>query len=219
MLLENEAAGKELDAIREAFASALVEPLLHTPVLRILSDLQRRLDVLDIEGLSKLWCMAESAASIHQTSPSPFSAQTPEGSKSAPSSTPLGMSSPFIQVPNPTISDWIDFVDTYTSPIEPKLDHFNPSPENLRYYILAYLLSATFKDCSIIVKLDLLQISISSPSEMASNSVTVIDLDPKRVDKLKVWEKLDQEIVRTYALANKKTCIDAGKPRTRPDID
>jgi inositol-pentakisphosphate 2-kinase len=214
MLLKNEAAGKELDAFREAFASALVGPLLHTPVLRILSDLQRHLDALDIEGLSKLWTKAELAASSHQISPSSFSAQTPEGSKSAPSSTPLGMSSPLIQVPNPTISDWIDFVDTYTSPNEPKLDHSNPSPENLRYYILAYLLSATFKDCSIIVKLNLLQSSSSFPSEIAPTSVTVIDLDPKRVDKLKVWEKLDQEIVRTYALANKKTCIDAGKPRT-----
>ncbi|KAF9482829.1 inositol-pentakisphosphate 2-kinase [Pholiota conissans] len=203
MLSENEAAGEEFSVIRDAFASALVEPLLRTPVLHILSDLQRDLDALDIEGLSRLWRLTESSAILNQTNPS-------QASESVPTSTPLGVTSRCIQAPDPTISDWIDFVHNYSSPDKPTLDHSNPSPDHLRYYILAYLLSATFKDCSVIVKLDFLQ-SCTTASNVTPNSVTVIDLDPKKVDKLKDWEKLDQEIVRTYASANKKTCIDAWK--------
>lgn len=55
MFSDSEAAGMDLDTIGDVFASTLIQPLLRTPLLRILSDLQRNLDPLDIEGLSKLW--------------------------------------------------------------------------------------------------------------------------------------------------------------------
>lgn len=181
-----------LATICDLFAKTLIRPLIETPVLRILSDLQCNLDMLDIEGLSKLWRLAESSNPLYRKT---FMSQSPEMSSSKLPCTPIGESSPFIvNSPEPTLSDWVDFIDTYLSPTKPKLDHFNPLPENLRYYLLAYLLSATFKDCSIIVKLDFLQ----TTQEIRPGSVSVIDFDLKRMDKLKDWEELDMKIASTY---------------------
>jgi inositol-pentakisphosphate 2-kinase len=180
------------------FATALVQPLLDTPVLRILSQLQRNLDTLDIEGLSKLWRKVESAASEH------------DGAGSA-SFTPLGQNSPFTQILEPTISDWSDFLDKYLSSERKDMDHGHPSAEDIPYYLFAYLLSATFKDCSIIVRLDFLRPDDSSRQsvKVQPESVTVIDLDPKKLDKLKGWEELDKEIVNEYSTTvEKKICVD-----------
>ena len=178
-----------LATICDLLAKTLIRPLIETPVLCMLSDLQCNLDMLDIEGLSKLWRLTESS------NRKIFMSQSPEMSSSTLPCTPIGESSPFISSPEPTLADWVDFLDTYLSPTKPKLDHSNPLPENLRYYLLAYLLSATFKDCSIIVRLDFLQ----STQEIGPGSVAVIDFDPKRMDKLKGWEELDMKIASSYA--------------------
>jgi len=182
------------------FATALVQPLLDTPVLRILSQLQRSLDTLDIEGLSKLWRKVESTASVH------------DGAGSA-SFTPLGQNSPFTRILEPNISDWSDFLDKYLSSERKDMDHGHPSPEDISYHLFAYLLSATFKDCSVIVRLDFLRPDNSNSSRQSvkiqPESVTVIDLDPKKLDKLKDWEELDKEIVNEYSTAvEKKICVD-----------
>lgn len=63
------------------------------------------------------------------------------------------------------------------------------SEEELRYYILAYLMSATFKDCSIIIDM----------RADGEEKVKVIDLDPKSVQRLEKWKKLDSEIALAYA--------------------
>jgi inositol-pentakisphosphate 2-kinase len=181
-MLADNSKPEGLATICDLFAKTLICPLIETPVLRMLSDLQCNLDMLDIEGLSKLWRLPESS-------------QSPEMSSSTFPCTPIGESSPFINSPEPTLSDWVDFLDNYLSPTKPKLDHSHPLPENLRYYVLAHLLSATFKDCSIIVRLDFL----GTTQEIRRGSVSVIDLDLKRMDKLKVWEELDMKIASTYA--------------------
>ena len=193
-MLADNSNSEGLATIYDLLAKTLVRPLIETPVLRLLSNLQRNLDMLDIEGLSKLWRLTES--SNRET----FLPQLPDSSSSTP---PLGESSPFVNSPEPTLSDWINFLDTYLSTTKPELDHSNPLPENLRYYLLAYLLSATFKDCAIIVRLDFLR----ATQEMSPSSVVVIDLDPKRMNKLKGWEILDMKIANTYALSgNGKVC-------------
>src|SRR5258705_10355162 len=91
---------REIDGekIREIFADALSRVLLKTKVLHILSDLQRNLDVLDIEGLSKLWKEAEFAA-LKQNDTGLI--------------TPLGGKSQQNQISNPTISDWANILDIY----------------------------------------------------------------------------------------------------------
>jgi inositol-pentakisphosphate 2-kinase len=95
---------------------------------------------------------------------------------------------------DPTIAEWTQFVSTYLAAPSP------PPPAtvaHLRYHVLAYLLSATFKDCSVIVR-------------VPDGTATVIDLDPKSVDRLRKWERMDKDIVEAYgAVPDPKMCIDA----------
>jgi inositol-pentakisphosphate 2-kinase len=148
----------------------------------MLSTLQRTLDYLDIEGLSKLWQLSQSE------SDAPLS--------------PIGSNSP-----EPSLQDWITFTDMYLSSVTSPP---SPVPANLRYYLHAYLISASFKDCSIILRLP-----IDLDSDVISvqpGTVTVVDLDPKPMDRLRKWETLDAEIVGWYRLVKedeRKICIDA----------
>ncbi|RDB21529.1 Inositol-pentakisphosphate 2-kinase [Hypsizygus marmoreus] len=212
MIFDDSNAKEYNGDLREEFASALGPLLVGTPVLDTLSKLQRTLDVLDIEGLSRLWRLAEISAPLYRTTfASFFEQESLITGFSPPPSSPIGVSSLFLTSPEPTISDWSEFLDMYLSPTSADHNHVNPSIENLRYYLLAYLLSATFKDCSIIVRLDPLR-STNSPtaSMVKAERVTVIDLDPKSMARLRKWEKLDQEIVRAYAsVEERKVCVDA----------
>ena len=156
--------------IKESFISAIVPMLSQTPVLRTIAFLQRRLDPLDIEGLSKLCHHAENDSVFSE----------------------------------PTMDEWDEFVSK-SSEMD-QLDHSDPDRPRLRYYILAYLLSATFKDCSIIIRLDYL----GSPSitRVEQARVSVIDLDRKNVSRLETWEKLDWEIAESYTkLGQNKICV------------
>ena len=177
--------------IRHLFAEALVRPLLQTNVLHLISDLQRSLDVLDIEGLSKLWKEVELVGLTKNETGLV---------------TPLGGNSPHFQISDPSISDWTEFLNIYTSSRREILNYREPSPKDLGYYLLAYLLSATFKDCSIIVRLNFLR---SGDNDVGHNSIVVIDLDPKSMNKFRNWEELDKEIVAAYSPAQRKVCIDA----------
>ncbi|KAJ7481157.1 inositol-pentakisphosphate 2-kinase [Mycena galericulata] len=96
--------------------------------------------------------------------------------------------------PDPTLPEWLDFLAAYlASPAPPP----PADPAHLRYHILAFLLSATLKDCSVVVR-------------VPDGTATVIDLDPKSVDRLRKWEQLDREIVSAYAaVPDRKVCVDA----------
>ncbi|KAF9022532.1 hypothetical protein BDZ89DRAFT_1070588 [Hymenopellis radicata] len=178
------------DVVREAFADAMLPLLIDTPVLRVLNKIQRTLDALDIEGLSLLWKRAQTVAEV-----------TPNGYSVPPPAVGVG-------APNPTLADWASFIDNYLS--RPPFNHTSTNPEDLRYYLLAYLLSATFKDCSVIIRMDLLDPS-RPKTAVDPSKVTIIDLDPKNMNRLQKWEKLDQVIVEAYrevALEDRKTCVD-----------
>jgi inositol-pentakisphosphate 2-kinase len=216
--------------MRENFCSALLPLLTGTPVLHTLSKLQRTLDSLDIEGLSKLWHEAEISSPIQSSKYSAFFESTTTEPKAEPeaqtdghaqkpngrtNSHPIGVSSVFLEAPEPEISDWVAFIDKYLSSNRPKPANGVPSVEDLRYYMLAYLLSATFKDCSIIVQMDILGGSpVPTKEEVKADTkmqerVRIIDLDPKGMVRLQKWEKLDSEIVHAYAgVGTKKVCID-----------
>ncbi|KIY71032.1 hypothetical protein CYLTODRAFT_487537 [Cylindrobasidium torrendii FP15055 ss-10] len=109
---------------------------------------------------------------------------------------------------NPTLADWTAFIDSYHSRV-----HFTseePKVEDLRYHLIAYLLSATFKDCSIIVRMPLLDPARTLETVNQEN-VTIIDLDPKNMDRLKKWHDLDTIIAWEYSTipeAERKTCSD-----------
>lgn len=203
----HEEATKPLSSeqIQEAFKDTLCNTLLQSPVLTVISKLQRTLDALDIEGLSKLWREAEIQA--YQSTLNTSDSEQPLSSERIPPPTPLGVPSAYLSTPEPSISDWVEFLDTYQSAQTAEMDHAHPRIENLRFYLLAYLLSATFKDCSVIVKLDFLRPGNTSKQEVYP--VTVIDLDPKSLDRLQRWEELDREIVSSYTSFDRKVCIDA----------
>ncbi|EKM82580.1 hypothetical protein AGABI1DRAFT_35200 [Agaricus bisporus var. burnettii JB137-S8] len=173
------------DRIQEVFKKALCDTLLQSPILSIISRLQRMLDVLDIEGLSKLWREAQ----LESLSDEQIQVL------------PLGVSQS-----EPGMTDWVDFVTAFESVEMKELDHDQPRTSNLRYYILAYLLSATFKDCSIIARLGLLK--PGNHSEIQEEPIRVIDLDPKSLNRLPRWEELDREIVMSYVPAERKMCVD-----------
>ncbi|KAG9318637.1 inositol-pentakisphosphate 2-kinase [Chiua virens] len=165
--------------VREAFVSALL-PALQTPVLDTLSNLQRSLDALDIEGIVRLHSM------------------THPGAKE------LGAVGR-----NPTLKELQDFVASYRS-VYCALDHSQLSPEHLDTYLTAYLLSATLKDCSIIIRIHRSDISGKSTNlNDRSRSIFVIDLDLKSVDRFEQWAKLDRKIVECYRNAGEhKVCVE-----------
>ncbi|KAI0094412.1 inositol-pentakisphosphate 2-kinase [Irpex rosettiformis] len=159
-----------LSDLRDAFTAALLPALLQTPILQKLSNLQQTLDPLDIEGLTALWSEASETAIP-----------------------PLGQG-----LAEPTLSDWDAFLDVYHTK-HSTMDHDHPDVANLRYYCLAYLLSASFKDCSIMIRV--------KPG--GETSVAVIDLDVKPIDRLHKWALLDAEIVQAYeGIAEPTKCVD-----------
>ncbi|KAI6109653.1 inositol-pentakisphosphate 2-kinase [Pisolithus sp. B1] len=153
------------NGFKETLTETLTSLLLDTEVLDIISGLQRTLDELDIEGLAKLYSMT-----------------TSDDARS-------GLAS---VVADPTPEDWRDFVACYQTGYR-TWDHANPDPKNIQYYLMSYLLSATFKDCSIILRFS--QCDQSLPS---ARSVSIIDLDLKPMRKLRGWEELDRMIVEGY---------------------
>lgn len=186
--------GDNPDQLSANFISSIVPLLVETPVLRTLAKLQRSLDVLDIEGLSKLWSLSLKQSTSEVSSVIEATAEQ----------LPLiGSTSP-----EPSIADWTEFVDEYLTSHK-SLDHSDPKLSNLRYYLLAYLLSATFKDCSIMLRTH--QHKDSSSPEGVKGTVTVIDLDPKSIGRLSKWEKLDREIVESYTGMEARKCVDGWK--------
>jgi inositol-pentakisphosphate 2-kinase len=173
-----------LTDLRDAFTAALLPAFQHTPVVQKLSNLQRTLDPLDIEGLSALWSEAHTAASTQ--------VQTALGSEPPPAPR-LGEG-----MEEPSLTDWQAFLDIYQTK-HLGMDHDHPDVANLRYYCLAYLLSASFKDCSMMIRV--------RPG--GSTNVAVIDLDVKPIDRLHKWAILDTDIVKAYeGIAEPKVCID-----------
>lgn len=183
------AVGVVQSDVKEAFTTALVTLLLGTSVLKRISDLQRTLDPFDIEGLSKLWRGVEDG----QRSAKNESSNHPEPDMS------IGLFS------EPTMDDWEGFVDEYLSS---EIGYPDFSHLNLRHYLLAYLLSATFKDCSVIVRLNFLGMGLNN-NTIEPWRVSVIDLERKSMSRMEKWEEMDRQIVQGY-LENEqeKRCID-----------
>ena len=173
-----------LDEIRDAFTAALLPLLLDTPVLHTISTLQRTLDALDVEGLTALWARLRPAAASK-----------------------LGHGEA-----DPDMAEWTRFVDTYLArhsqardgpATATEIETEDEDEDELRYRLQAYLLSASFKDCSVILRM--------KPGQApGQGTITVIDLDVKSVDRLAKWAKLDREIVDAYRGIPPRDCVDAG---------
>ena len=181
-ILPGDIDSPDLYTLRDAFTAAILPLLLHTPVLNTLSTHQRQLDALDVEGLSALWKQANQ----------------PLG---APDSPLPVLGAGLLQ---PTLEELEAFIAIYLAK-HTIMDHNHPDTANLKYYCLAYLLSASFKDCSIILRF----VPNKEGENQWKKSITVIDLDVKSVDRLHKWEKLDRQIVEAYSgLVEPTHCID-----------
>jgi len=103
----------------------------------------------------------------------------------------------------PTMEDWLSFVDIFLSPKHQIHSGFSPS--NLRYHLLAYLFSASFKDCSLIIPLH------PNRADTENGGIKIVDLEPKSIGRIPRWLKLDSKIVQEYAKLEatmRKTCVE-----------
>lgn len=146
--------------------------------MKTISNLQRSLDALDIEGIVKLYAMAypdtESLGTVRR---------------------------------NPSLEELQNFVASYRT-VYCALDHSKLCPENIDTYLKAYLLSATFKDCSVIFRIRRSDIS-GKPSVDSPHAVVIIDLDLKGVDRIEKWARLDRRIVEYYRdTEQRKFCVE-----------
>lgn len=140
------------DASISDIGSALVERLLNqileTDIFDIIRRLQKTLDPLDIEGLTRLWNLSHPGLA-------------------------LGCGEP-----EPSIVEFREFIELYLQGGEGEF--------TLRQSLLAYLLSATFKDCSVI---------IGGLDKEEKRKISVIDVGPKSIQRLKKWKELDENIL------------------------
>jgi inositol-pentakisphosphate 2-kinase len=167
-------------SIKSKFISSLLPYILHTPLLSHISKLQQCLDSLDCEGFAKL-AMMESAS-------------LDNGGNVISSNT---------NFTEPTMEDWELFVDKFLSSDHQRYSGFYAS--NLHYHMLAYILSATFKDCSLIIPL------CSDEVNAKLESIKVIDLGIKSIHKIPSWLKLDKTIIAEYIKVKvemRKLCIE-----------
>jgi len=151
--------------LKQSFARALLPLITQTDLISSIGVLQSSLDPLDIEGLTALWTRVHGVG------------------------IPLGSGEP-----EPNLDDWVAFAKMYRSE-GLKIDEDNPTKDQLRHHILAYLMSATFKDCSVILRFP----GPLSAEEGGKPSIAVIDLDPKSIRGFANWARLDRHIAQTYA--------------------
>ncbi len=147
---------------------------------------QRRLDPFDIEGLVKLWD-EEMASGVGFGSNLADEVQ---------------------------LEDWEEFVR-----IDSKTPYEYQGPEGpgmtmskLRFYLLAYLLSAMLKDCSIMIRF--------SPKQ--DPQVTVIDLDPKPLGRMRGWAQKDRDVITAFLQSDGLSspyCDDAGHALRHQNLD
>jgi inositol-pentakisphosphate 2-kinase len=173
-------ANSSLMSIKSKFISSLLPYILHTPLLSHISKLQQCLDSLDCEGFAKL-AMMESAG-------------LDNGRNVISSNT---------NFTEPSMEDWELFVSKFLS-----LDcqkYFDFCTSNLHYHMLAYILSATFKDCSLMIPL------CSDKLNPKLERIKVIDLGIKSIHKIPSWLELDKAIITEYVKVKvemRKICIE-----------
>ncbi|KAM0792601.1 hypothetical protein ACM66B_005262 [Microbotryomycetes sp. NB124-2] len=177
----------------DLFSTVLTRALMDSPALSVLKHLQQSLDPYDAEGLASVSSLGLAQGRLSEK----LSAQ-------------------------PTLDEWKTWLERHVKQAETrKLETLQSDEELQRDALLAYLMSATFKDCSMIARFQYPDPSIvnqpSSPITSSSidarppsspptsrvpqqpqTTIKLIDLDPKPVSKIPQYLKLDQEIVGTW---------------------
>jgi len=181
--------------LRSKFVETIVPILMEHPVLAKISELQRALDPLDIEGLSSL---VTGKPSVEYPNEQLAIVDAPEVC--------AGM--------EPSLDERRRFLDIH---FHLKLDKKSSHPRGFnalghgmserRYQLLSYLLCATFKDCSIIIR--------GHEGDVKSATVSIIDLDAKGIERMGRWERLDRDVVKCtleneggLGETERRVCID-----------
>jgi inositol-pentakisphosphate 2-kinase len=97
----------------------------------------------------------------------------------------------------PRVSEWEAFVTSFRSPHS----IFLSSEASPRDHTLSYLLSSTFKDCSIVLSFRVPHnlVSYYEPLEgIKFDRVSLIDLDEKPIEKIMKYKQLDEELVSNF---------------------
>lgn len=107
---------------------------------------------------------------------------------------------------DPDMAEWTRFLSARAARATHSDAAVPETQEELRYRVAAYLLGASFKDCSIILRMPP---GGAGAGVEERGTVTVIDLDVKGVDRLPRWVALDREIVDAYRGVVPRDCVDA----------
>ncbi|GAA5999371.1 inositol-pentakisphosphate 2-kinase [Rhodotorula paludigena] len=196
------ACDSSFDGTRALLTDLLVSALFASPVLRTLATLQATLDAFDIEGLVSLIQACDTAM------------------RSSPAND-LERNLASFAGAQPSLSDWRAFLARHlpllsrtaqcTSLAErhalrdgmaASLRRASEEAGSARDAVLAYLLSATLKDCSLIVRIPLGAREPGPEQGDAGEGVQVqikaIDLDPKPIRRLGKYWRMDGNIVECW---------------------
>ena len=164
----------DLDTPASSLCTSLAHALLASPLLRTLAQLQSSLDALDIEGLAELLLAHPSTRAdlFVPADRAPAEVAT------------LGA--------QPALDEWESLLVRFGPALalgrEATAAALREGPP--RDAVLAYLLSATLKDCSLIVRVP--------PPGSGGVTVKAIDLDPKPIVRMAKYARMDEEIVRSW---------------------
>ncbi|WVN90605.1 uncharacterized protein L203_105846 [Cryptococcus depauperatus CBS 7841] len=99
-------------------------------------------------------------------------------------------------IPDIDVAELKEFIDIYLS--EPTLSKHSDG-WNLRQRLIAYTLSSTFKDCSVLIKCPFQRNAVGEWGLVEGKaSAKIIDLDLKSIHKLRVWAETDEKLWRYW---------------------
>lgn len=157
----------------ESLKRAMVETVMSSNLFNDLSRLQRTLDPIDIEGLQEIYHTAK-GEDVRQNGLVVFNEEEPSAEE---------------------LKTLFNKLDRRSAVAD------NTTDWSLRELLLAYAVSATFKDCSVIIRYRRIEpcsgVGIST-NQLIEESATIIDLDLKPMSNLNKWAKLDRAIWQAY---------------------
>ncbi|GJN88340.1 hypothetical protein Rhopal_001305-T1 [Rhodotorula paludigena] len=197
------ACDSSFDGTRARLTDLLVSALFASPILRTLATLQATLDAFDIEGLVSLIQSCDTAM------------------RSSPANDDLERNLASFAGAQPSLSDWRAFLarrlpllsraaqctslaerHALRDDMAGSLRRASEEAGSARGAVLAYLLSATLKDCSLIVRIPLGAREPGAEKDVVGEGAEVqimaIDLDPKPIQRLGKYWRMDGEIVECW---------------------
>ncbi len=169
--------------------SDLLVPLLEkSDALQQLKQLQSTLDATNISDVARRFSAANPGAE-------PFAADL---------------------VSEPTVAELTSFVKTYVN--DPQAGARSSDAWTLRQREIAFMLSAIFKDCSMIIRAVLPDLE-STKVDAARSGVKLIDTDLKPLTNLQKWYQLDEKLWRHWAEtrgSEEQTVIIGAEPKDSP---